>query len=103
MSTITVLYIPADANAATEVRDVDLSVSANEMVGGWFEHVVLPGHLVMWCNEDGHALALPPNRRASQVATLAIRGNVFVTGPTIGGDSASLTERELEQLHRAAR
>ena len=59
---IRVIVVPAGAEA--EVRVVDSNVEVlQQLVGGYFEEVVLDAEMIAMCNEDGLALKLPKNER----------------------------------------
>lgn len=78
-----------------------------EHIGGFIEAVMMATNppIVMFCNEDGHALDLPPNAFATAIAvayTPIVLGNVVLTGPADrNGDTTALDPRWVDQLVQA--
>jgi Domain of unknown function (DUF3846) len=93
MSTVKALLIPVDEPA--RLVDVEDSPGAlQELVGGWLEHVPMPGGGYGLCDEDANHKHPPPpiNRPASLLGSMAglaqmLRGPVVVIG--VGDEGAA--------------
>ncbi len=79
-----VLFVPVTGDI--EVRDIDGLDGMQALVGGYIECVSIREDLELYCNEDGWAMGLELNRRATnwmnvtQEGTYFLKGDVFFTG-----------------------
>lgn len=100
MKPIRVLVVPADLNQEMEYRDLspdDLG-GMQALVGGYIEHITLhTPEAIIYFNEDGRSLSLPPNARASDIVYAHcpvdignIVGDAFISGPVRRGWQTSV-------------
>jgi hypothetical protein len=61
------------------------------IVAGYIEAIYLRDGRIMFCNEDGKRLALPPNRAAT---TIAHTNAAIIPGDSVVGDVVIGTRRE---------
>lgn len=86
-----------------DVKSIDF-LYLKAAVGGWIEGVTLHQlGLRMYVNEDGLALELPLNVKATILARAAgvasmIVGDVVIVGPIVGDEERGLTDQEVHQL-----
>lgn len=111
MSTITVLFIPADDSQPLQTREVKASWSAlYELVGGGPSEVDLPDTgCSMFCNGSGKLLKMDTNHRATLLADQFqagfaardyVAGDAIVFGESTDGKLPSGASAEF--LNRAA-
>lgn len=93
----TLVHLPKDQPAQLEAMKT--------ILGGFLECVTLipnEPQLLMWCNDDGHALDLPPNPFASLIAvayTPIVLGNILLTGGAdANGDITTLDQKWIHTL-----
>ena len=89
-------FVPRELNE--QVRKM------HDLVGGYLEAVrlIMSPPMIMWCNDDGHALGLMPNAFASLIAvayTPVVLGTVVLSGDSDrNGDMTSLANHWIDQL-----
>jgi hypothetical protein len=76
------LVLYADSSRQPEARDFAGLADYQAAVGGYIESVRCPDPIVMYVNEEGLLMHLPPNHFASIVAQRLIVGDVVLVGPT---------------------
>lgn len=110
---ITVLVIPVDImeDISTRVlQDYDYK-KGQEIVGGLIQPLDLePIRSTIWCNEEGHMLGLPLNRRATAFLYAmapehrgfnVLMGDCYLTGePDEDGNTTSVPEDVVQTLMR---
>jgi hypothetical protein len=80
-------WIKADGTVTDVIPEKGKKFTLQElqkMVGGYVERVKLPGRRVMIANEDGYAMGLPHNGRASEIAGTDIVGDVVLLPAGMG-------------------
>jgi hypothetical protein len=102
-----VLYTNGDREIITLA--LDLGKQINEIVGGYFESLVLrtdKGEFDMWSNEEGKIHRLPINHYATELFHMyfsnadVIVGNVLLTGGVDrDGNTLGLTQEEAELFY----
>lgn len=102
---IRVLVVPADEEQAPfvkELKDYDYR-KGQEIVGGLIQPVDIDAQdCTVWCNEEGHPLGLPLNRRATAYLYAfapehrgfnVLMGDCYISGlPDDDGDTTSVPE-----------
>lgn len=95
-----VLVIPVTGDI--EVREIEGLEGMQAVVGGYIECVGIREDLDLWCNEDGWALGLEYNVRATtwlntiQDGVYHLLGDVFLTGGVDDeGETLSITDQEV--------
>ncbi|WP_058955870.1 DUF3846 domain-containing protein [Kocuria rhizophila] len=114
MTTITALFIPADTEAPTELRDIDADATLAALqsaVGRLIEPVHLDRQRAdMYVNEEGKLLSLPVNVRATFLAGALggilgwdqIAGDAIIAGGVDEeGDTTGLDPLQVHELHAA--
>lgn len=84
------ILTPYDGTEEIEISS-DLS-ALQEFVGGYIEHVPVPGRsdVHIWANEDGLSLQLPYNHEASRLAGRFLVGTVLLCGCAPDGEDTDL-------------
>lgn len=83
-----VLRATGEAEVA-EFQATDTMNFLQDMVGGFFECIVVRAGLNMWVNEDGINMHLPLNERASRIYSRAVVGGRIVGDVVFTGHSDS--------------
>lgn len=84
-----------------EVIDGDHEFAMSAFIGGPLFVIDLGGGLAAWCNDDAIELGLRPNRivPSGERAGEEILGD-FLLGRYDGGELRSLTEEDLQRIHK---
>lgn len=95
------IVVPVDGES--ELLDSDLALSDYQaLVGGWIEHVYLPGGVIAVVNEEGIPQGLHMNSRATSVVSACLGraqtlfGTVVFVGTTDEGDEGDIPDDFVE-------
>lgn len=104
-------FVTLSTSGDLEIQEVDSSSEyefLKNSVGGWIEAVPLRAGdlsgLIMWVNEEGKLTGLPGNIAATAVwvssygLTDVMVGSVVITGDDGLGETASLTDQDIEKI-----
>lgn len=96
------IYVPVEKESELlEADNLELS-EYQTLVGGWIEHIYLPGGVIAVVNEEGALAGLPVNTRATSVVSALlgraqpIVGAAVFIGTGDNGDEADIPDGFVE-------
>ena len=103
----TIIYMPVRPHISFLVEEVPWPIPLETMqllVGGYVQSFsAIDGHMLGWCNEDGHSLDLLPNVLATIVFQRVLLGNIYLTGWWDGKEDCLPINKELHDVLRSDR
>lgn len=101
-NTIRVVLVEAGNNEIKVINSWEDSLdNLQRFVGGYVQAIRVNSSITLWINEEGKQMGLEPNfylvKEDGKPYDMVV-GNVLIAGTDDEGDSASLTDEEIQEL-----